>query len=237
MFKNYSSKIKSSERKPGLKKKILLAAIVIVTVLLIGTVFFINKAFDLIIISQLSEMEFEIDGDTADYTGRQAGQAEKGTVSPSAEENSPEKNGTAVNNGAVSGKSSGNLLRDRQPKSAERDGSAEAFPKLTKSSSKKSDSETPEKGSDRAAPGKTVIITPKKINEVQKKVSVSDKAKALEIVLTSLKPGDVAALKDMAKGGITGTEMARARKILESRVTKEEKDKLKQLFYKYLHLP
>lgn len=83
----------------------------------------------------------------------------------------------------------------------------------------------------------SIKVTPDKIKEAEKKVSTNDKAKALGILFSKLKPSDISILIDMARGGEVGdAELTRAKQIIKERVTEEEKEILKSLFNKYEYL-
>lgn len=82
-----------------------------------------------------------------------------------------------------------------------------------------------------------VAITVDRVKELESKVSLSDKGKALQIVASRLKPEDISLLSSMVKNGITAEEIEKAKKILKERVTEEEKEFLKSLISKYNVLP
>lgn len=82
-----------------------------------------------------------------------------------------------------------------------------------------------------------VAITDEKVKEIENKVSLSDKGKALQIVASRLKAEDISLLRSMAKNGITAEEIEKAKKILKARITEEEKEFLKELLSKYNVLP
>ncbi|HHW31813.1 MAG TPA: hypothetical protein GXX20_09115 [Clostridiaceae bacterium] len=82
-----------------------------------------------------------------------------------------------------------------------------------------------------------VAITEERVKELENKVSLSDKGKALQIVASRLKAEDISLLRSMAKNGITAEEIEMAKKILKERITEEEKEFLKGLLSKYNIFP
>ena len=80
------------------------------------------------------------------------------------------------------------------------------------------------------------IVSKEKIQEIEKKVSASDKSQAMSIVLKSLKAEDYSELLGLAKDGITEADKQRAIEILKERLTQEQKEQIKGLYGKYQHL-
>ena len=80
------------------------------------------------------------------------------------------------------------------------------------------------------------IVSKEKIQEIEKKVSASDKSQAMSIVLKSLKAEDYSELLGLAKDGITEEDKQRAIEILKERLTQEQKEQIKGLYGKYQHL-
>lgn len=83
-------------------------------------------------------------------------------------------------------------------------------------------------------PKKTVTLTQDKISEMEKQVSVADKARVMAIVTSRLSPVDVAAMKGLLEGGLTDAKIGMAKQLLKNKVTGKEKEELKQIFYKYV---
>ncbi|NMB96860.1 MAG: hypothetical protein GYA02_09670 [Clostridiaceae bacterium] len=80
-------------------------------------------------------------------------------------------------------------------------------------------------------------VTPDKVKEIEKKVSSKDKLKAVNIIMSKLDSSDISTLMSIAFGGDTTEEkIYKAKQIIREKVTEEEKDILKSLFYKYEHL-
>lgn len=91
-------------------------------------------------------------------------------------------------------------------------------------------------GKNDAGDGQDAVInvTKEKIEEAEKKVSTGDKVKALDIILRKLKPSDLQILMGiLKKGKLTQEDINTAKSIIKNRVTEEEKEVLKKLFYKY----
>lgn len=80
-----------------------------------------------------------------------------------------------------------------------------------------------------AAPGEKVTVTKDKAREVVDKISPKDRAIAEGIIRSKLSLGDIAMIQGLVSGGKT----QEAKEVLKSRITVQEKETLKSLFYRY----
>ena len=85
----------------------------------------------------------------------------------------------------------------------------------------------------RSSENEELIVNEKKIKEIQKKVSLADKSRAMLIVARSLTVEDYAYLLELSKGGVTEQDKSLAKKLLSERLTDEQKQEVKELYEKY----
>ncbi|MHB1391570.1 MAG: hypothetical protein ACYCYE_00550 [Clostridia bacterium] len=70
-------------------------------------------------------------------------------------------------------------------------------------------------------------------NSLKDKVSMSEKASLMKLLLSKLTKKDISELRGMLSNGITSTEKTRAKEILYSRLTAEDINKIKDAYIKY----
>ncbi len=78
------------------------------------------------------------------------------------------------------------------------------------------------------------VISYEELYELNKRVSILDKAKAMKILLPKLGPSDIKLLKAMLSGGVTTEEIKKAKEMVEGRLTEQEKKELDKLYRKYI---
>lgn len=81
---------------------------------------------------------------------------------------------------------------------------------------------------------KAIAISSDKIANVEKKITLADKAKAVKLVITNLSASDIKTLKDLTSGGLTPEEKAKAIQIAYSKYSDEELKLIKELYRKYV---
>ena len=74
------------------------------------------------------------------------------------------------------------------------------------------------------------------IKQLEKKVSFSDKLKVLSIISSSLSSEHYIELMGMPSGGITDAEINRAYSILKSQLNSKDKQKIYEIYTKYVNL-
>jgi hypothetical protein len=239
--------------------RILAVVTISIAILLLGGVYLVNKVFDLVITSQINELDInegiektslnnpvttnsskitqrqeiidnkyddsdnsDITVETSNHEGRDANTINEG------------EQGTSIKEGQEASNKEGQEASNKEGQ--------EASNKEDQEASNKEDQETSNEKSLEAIK-ETIneegdaVITNKNIKELEGKVTLSDKAKALQIVSSRLKAEDISILKEMIKNGITSSEIESAKKILKSRITEDEKNYLKELVNKYEVLP
>ena len=231
------------------RKKLALLLIIVLVVLAAG-VWAINLVFAMMFRPQYLPVEFIYGAAPDNQGGEEPGQAAGGRGGgPQAPEQAGEGipareggtatragsmpqegsltagSGTAVDNVAADGGNSG----AGAPPDTAKDG--EKAPGSTDEGSAAGD------GGQENPPGQVAIpemLTERQIEDLQKKVSIADKAKAVSIVLGSLSPSEIAMISGMARGGITPGEKAKIYDILRKKLNQEQKKQVKNLSYQYI---
>jgi len=190
----------------------------IIAFLAAGGYFFIEKAFDFIIASQLDAIEWD-DSALPPQEDEAAAPHEPKDGKPLAvsEKFSAAGSKPGFSENTVDGEAGQSFPQNP----------ASAADSTSKSPSYVKNGSAP---SAEGAPQYTYV----QIKEMERKVTIADKAKAVNIVLSKLTPKDIAMLRAMAEGGITASEMSRAKKLIKSRITEKEKKELKELYNKYI---
>ncbi|MCR4435353.1 MAG: hypothetical protein QHH06_08435 [Clostridiales bacterium] len=206
-----------------IRKRFVIIAIILVGVGATG-VFAFNRLFDLFFLSQLQSMGVEL------KPGKD-GQEQVITIQLPVEDSqtpdgreAPEGEGDKTPGGA--GKAGAKAREDG--------GEKEQLPGTGPLDAGSGDGPS---GQGNAAGGKrTVTVTKDRIQELEKKVSAVDKARVMAIVSARLKPSDIAMLQGSFEGEVNLSKIGLAKELLKNRVTKEEKEELKRIFYKYIAL-
>jgi hypothetical protein len=79
----------------------------------------------------------------------------------------------------------------------------------------------------------TGTVTKEQAKEVQKNLTVSDKATVVSVILKSLNVSDMKKLRDMAKGGLTVEEKREAKELLLAKLSSVDYNELSALAKKY----
>lgn len=77
-------------------------------------------------------------------------------------------------------------------------------------------------------------ISESKIKDIENNISLKDKAIAMKLILSKLKPSDIKLLKKLASDGLTDEERKEAIKIALERYTAEEIEIIRELYHKYM---
>lgn len=202
-----------------MRKKIIFLICGIIAFLAAGSYFFIEKAFDFIIASQLGAIEWDDNAVPTQEDEAAVPHELKDDGKPLA---ASEKLTAAGAEPGYSGNTVGGGAEPNFPQNpAAGSGSTSKPPSHAKEKSPRGAEALPQ-------------YTYAQIKEVERKVTITDKAKAVNIVLSKLTPKDIAMLRAMVEGGITSSEIARAKKLIKSRITEKEKEELKRLYNKYI---
>lgn len=78
------------------------------------------------------------------------------------------------------------------------------------------------------------VITKEKLEDMKKAVTPTDKVTAAKIVLTELNKSDINQLTQLSTGGITAEEKAEMKEIIYSKLSPQEIDEIKAMYYKYM---
>ncbi|MHB1128331.1 MAG: hypothetical protein ACYC2T_15565 [Bacillota bacterium] len=82
-------------------------------------------------------------------------------------------------------------------------------------------------------PDQTTIISGEMIGELEKKVSLTDRLKVLNILRKRLGVSDIRRLTTLATGGITQSEKEEVTNILLTRLSGQEFDEVRSVLWKY----
>ncbi|MBZ4647642.1 MAG: hypothetical protein JG777_3131 [Clostridia bacterium] len=206
-----------------MRKRILLISISAVIVLMLAGVFAIDKIFSLIFVQNFSMSTFESESYTKSPGTAEAEKKEEHdrSVALDKEKEQSPQNNVGVANSTDAAEETVN--KEEVPEIKKENGNTNKGTGLKESY--KTESKSP-----------SVIVDEKKINEIEKKVSLGDKTKALSIVVGSVTRDDISRLYQLAKSGVTEAEKQEAMAILRQRLTPEKKNELKALYEKYEHL-
>ncbi|MBR5236627.1 MAG: hypothetical protein IKW06_04575 [Clostridia bacterium] len=94
----------------------------------------------------------------------------------------------------------------------------------------------PETSGQKNKTGGGVLLSAKTIKELEKKVAFSDKMAVLNILSTGLSGADYRALIGMLNNGVTSGEVSKAYQIIKENLSRPDKDKIMDYYYKYSHL-
>lgn len=83
------------------------------------------------------------------------------------------------------------------------------------------------------APEAKPVVTEAELQELQSKVSVTDRIKALNILRKRLSAADIKQIISWAQGGVTSEEKQKMKELLLSRLSAEEIQEVKVLYEKY----
>lgn len=81
------------------------------------------------------------------------------------------------------------------------------------------------------------VITVQELEKVKDNVSAADKISVAAMVLTKLSQSEITTLTKLASGGITAEEKEELKKVLNSKFTEAEIEKIKVLYDKYMGKP
>ncbi|NLY43114.1 MAG: hypothetical protein GX066_03905 [Clostridiaceae bacterium] len=129
-----------------------------------------------------------------------------------------------LNEGAVPGQDSKKGGQDLPSKGAVTEGEIAQGQKGT---------DKPGKNNNNSTTDTKLIVDEKKIKEIEKKVSLADKTRALSILFKSLSSEDIRFLYQLAGGGITDEEKKQAMALLREKLTPDQKQAIKDLYAKY----
>jgi len=190
-------------------KKILIWAASIILVLGVGGLFAANYVMDKMIAQLSASLENELLEEAVSPTQAPSGGTD---YEPAAGEQGSDE-------GAQDGEEQSS---DSQNEQSEQAGSSNSG-----SNSNKADS-----GSG-STDGYTAEITPDKAQDVQEKITATEKAKLASVFLKQLSMDDIKALQDLAGGGLDKAEKKEARDLILEKLTPEQYDDLIQIAKKY----
>lgn len=186
-----------------MKRKVLLISIIVVVVLMVVGVFTINTLFRMLI-----TQEFRM-GSEQDIKG---GRPQEGVSNGRIDTRQGDKGDAGLPTG-----DGGQGDRGDVPQKGNNNAGVSAKGQNTDNTSSRTD----------------IIVDEKKIKEIEKKVSLVDKTKALSILLKSLSAEDMGTLYQLARDGITDADKREAISLLSEKLTPEQKQAIKDLYYKY----
>lgn len=79
-----------------------------------------------------------------------------------------------------------------------------------------------------------IVLSSNRINSIEKEISLSDKAKAVKLILSKFSISDIKTLTDLAAEGLTQEEIAVAMQIAYSKCSEEELELIKELYNMYI---
>jgi hypothetical protein len=233
-----------------MKKVIIYVGCAIVLIVGIGMVVLYNmgdRIFDEVIRSQLESIDLteEPTGDSGN-TAQVDGNAAVSQQSAGANEQGNNSAGQTPDGSKTAGDSQKSDPNATGGKAGSSEGSSGNTGKTTgktdTTASGKTTGATKQTGEKPAGSGtdnKTILpdtekITVDKINEVKDKVSAADKMEAAALVLKRLSTDEINMLTKMLAGGLTPEEKAQAEKLAYSKFTKDEIEKIRNMYLKYM---
>lgn len=93
-----------------------------------------------------------------------------------------------------------------------------------------------DENSDVDATGETIELDADMIQQLETKVSMSDKFAVLSILAKALPSEEYSRLLSFLSGGVTQDELSQAMEILRENLSDEDKKQIKQYYAKYLNL-
>lgn len=79
-----------------------------------------------------------------------------------------------------------------------------------------------------------VVVTKEKLEQIKTSVTPKDKVTAAKIVVTELDKSDISQLTKLSAGGITSEEKTEMKEIVYSKLTPQEIEQIKAMYYKYM---
>lgn len=80
----------------------------------------------------------------------------------------------------------------------------------------------------------TIAVSSDEINSIVKEITLSDKIKAVKLILSKLSASDIKILTDLSAGGLTKEEIEEIMQIAYSKYSKEDLELIKELYNMYL---
>ncbi|WHH57522.1 hypothetical protein [Petroclostridium sp. X23] len=220
-----------------MRRRALLISLAIIVLLGAVGVFVLNNAFSLLL-----TQEFSISNATDEQSDQKKQQAEDMVQSDKQVEVNTVDTDEAVDKNIEESKQTPDVKQEAENKpvikspsqSADKqtDVSSEKGPQQSKPTQIKENTPSVQPAQ-KPLPVEKVVVDETKMKEIEKKVSFTDKSKALSIVLGSLTKEDYKRLLEMSKDGVTQQEKREAKEILSKRLTEEKKQQLKELYDKY----
>lgn len=217
------------------KKKIILIAVIVMAVLVTGGIAAVNSVFHMIFMSQIGDLGSDVKvsaGNKPVITvevpleelkaleargGTKAPETQGGTKVPGTGEKVKARDikDKAIGKTDGSGKSTSSGLQQ------ERGGVPRDKPEA-------------DKAVEKPAQTATITVTAEKVSEMEKKVSLADKARVTAIISSKLSADDMAVVNSLLNGNISGAKINQLKQVLRVKLSNKEKQEIKQIFYKYL---
>lgn len=220
-----------------MRRRALLISLAMIVLLGAVGVFVLNNAFSLLL-----TQEFSISNATDEQSDQKKQQAEDMVQSDKKVEVNTVDTDEAVDKNIEESKQTPDVKQEAENKPAIKSPSQSADKQTDVSSEKEPQQSKPTQikentpsvqPAQKPLPVEKVVVDETKMKEIEKKVSFTDKSKALSIVLGSLTKEDYKRLLEMSKDGVTQQEKREAKEILSKRLTEEKKQQLKELYDKY----